>query len=317
MASQGIYGVSGWRLVLGVPLVLVLALWFGSEVARADVLDQSQTTAVSAVEITGPNSPFSASQTFTAGLTGLLDRVDLLLRKSSSPTSGLTVQIRNVSGGEPGSSVLASTDVPAANVPTSSGWVQVDFVSPALVSSGTQYAIVAYTAAFAYLWEDAQTDAYSGGGLWYSFASPPTSWNEFSGDDLAFDTYVEGAPSISTSARPAVAVLGSVIADRAMVSGGFSPSGSVTFRLYDNPAASGTPLFSDTEPLVGGVATSKGYGPTATGTDYWVATYNGDSSNASVSSGDGAEPVTMLSPASTAVSVPFSSENPSLVGQSV
>ena len=33
-------------------------------------------------------------------------------------------------------------------------------------------------------------------------------------------------------------------------------------------------------PLVGGVATSTGYTATATGTDYWVATYNGNSNNA-------------------------------------
>jgi hypothetical protein len=55
-------------------------------------------------------------------------------------------------------------------------------------------------------------------------------------------------------------------------------------------------LFTDAnEPLSGGVATSKGYTTAATGTDYWVATYNGDSNNNPVSSGKAAEPVTITS----------------------
>jgi hypothetical protein len=68
----------------------------------------------------------------------------------------------------------------------------------------------------------------------------------------------------------------------------------VTFNLYDNPNGTGTPLFTDTESLVNGVATSAGYTATATGTDYWVATYNGDSNNSPVSSGNGDEPVTII-----------------------
>ena len=54
------------------------------------------------------------------------------------------------------------------------------------------------------------------------------------------------------------------------------------------------------EPLVSGVATSAGYTATATGTDYWVATYNGDSNNASVTSGTALEPVT-ITPATPAI----------------
>jgi hypothetical protein len=42
-----------------------------------------------------------------------------------------------------------------------------------------------------------------------------------------------------------------------------------------------------------GPATSKGYTTTATGTDYWIATYNGDSNFSAVSSGTAAEPVTV------------------------
>lgn len=98
-------------------------------------------------------------------------------------------------------------------------------------------------------------------------------------------------PQINTSQQPASAVVGSSVADQATVSGGYNPSGTVTFNLYSNPNGTGTPLFTDTEALVGGTATSAGYTATATGNDYWVATYNGDSNNQSVTSGTADEPV--------------------------
>jgi hypothetical protein len=77
------------------------------------------------------------------------------------------------------------------------------------------------------------------------------------------------------------------------VAAGPNPTGTVTFKLYNNNTGSGTPLFTDTENLVSGVATSAGYMATATGTDYWVATYNGDSNNNPVTSSNSGEPVTI------------------------
>ena len=101
--------------------------------------------------------------------------------------------------------------------------------------------------------------------------------------------------SINTSQQPPTATVGTSIMDKATVSGGNNPTGTVTFNLYNNPNGTGTPLFTNTEPLSGGMATSAGYTATAKGTDYWVATYNGDSNNAKVSSGTAAEPVTITS----------------------
>ena len=123
------------------------------------------------------------------------------------------------------------------------------------------------------------------------------------------------SPSINTTQQPASAVVGSSIADEATVSGGYNPTGTVTFNLYANATASGTPLFSDTEPLVGGVATSAGYTTTAAGTDYWVATYNGDTNNAKVTSGAALEPVaiTPFSPSINTTQQPASA----VVGSSI
>jgi hypothetical protein len=59
-------------------------------------------------------------------------------------------------------------------------------------------------------------------------------------------------------------------------------------------------LFTDANvALSSGTATSTGYTVTVTGTDYWVATYNGNTNNNSVTSGLAAEPVS-ITPAITA-----------------
>ena len=83
------------------------------------------------------------------------------------------------------------------------------------------------------------------------------------------------------------------------MTGGYNPTGTVTFNLYNNPTATGTPLFTDTETSSAAWPPRAGYTATATGTDYWVATYNGDSNNNPVTSGPALEPVVV-----TAVIVP-------------
>ena len=68
----------------------------------------------------------------------------------------------------------------------------------------------------------------------------------------SFTESTKASPSISTVQQPAIAAVGSSIADKATVTGGYNPTGTVTFKLYNNPNGTGTPLFTDTEPLVDG-----------------------------------------------------------------
>ncbi len=124
-----------------------------------------------------------------------------------------------------------------------------------------------------------------------------------SGTALEPVTITKTTPAIDTAQQPASATVGSSIADKATVSGGMNPTGTVTFKLYNNSSASGTPLFTDIETLSGGIATSSGYTATAAGTDYWVATYNGDSNNSSVTSGTALEPVTISPPPTPGISI--------------
>src|SRR3954464_14703142 len=84
--------------------------------AMAGTLDQQQPivgdTGVNA------NSGQSVAQTFTAGVSGKLDQVDLNLGASESPpTFPLIVELRDFSGDLPGAAILASQIVPVSGVP--------------------------------------------------------------------------------------------------------------------------------------------------------------------------------------------------------
>ena len=110
-------------------------------------------------------------------------------------------------------------------------------------------------------------------------------------------TVTLATPTIHTTQQPASGtVFITALKDSVTLTGGDNPTGTVTFKLYSNSSASGTPLFTDTETLSGGTATSKYYTPTAVGTDYWVDTYNGNVHNNPVTNGDASEPV-VVSPA--------------------
>jgi hypothetical protein len=122
-----------------------------------------------------------------------------LLARFPATAGPLTVEIRNVSGGVPGSTVLASASVPAADVPIEGpplqgfDWIAVPFASPALVAAGTQYAIVAHTSVPGHYGWGFQTtlNAYAGGRAFGVPQSPPTTWLTFGANtDFTFKTYV-------------------------------------------------------------------------------------------------------------------------------
>jgi hypothetical protein len=184
-----------------------------------------------------------------------------------SPTGTVTFNLYNNSGGT-GTPLFTDADVALSGaVATSTGYTP--------TATGTDYWVATYNG-------DANNNSVSSGN-----AAEPV-------------TITPASPSISTTQQPAAATVGSSAADQATVSGGYDPTGTVTFNLYTNATASGTPLFTDTETLSGGTATSASHTTTAAGTCYWVATYNGDANNNGVSSGSAAEPV-IVSPASPSI----------------
>jgi hypothetical protein len=171
--------------------------------ALAATLDQQQGDALGLA--LSANSTQSLAQTFTAGLNGGIDQVDLHLGEIS-PASALSVEIRDVSGGLPGGTVLASTSVQATEVPPdiAAAFVPITFAAPAAVSAGTQYAIVASSSTgpgTAYDWRDGSTPNQYGGGVGFFAAPPSGGWNAL-GPDLAFKTYVGPLPTASPTASP-------------------------------------------------------------------------------------------------------------------
>ncbi len=100
------------------------------------------------------------------------------------------------------------------------------------------------------------------------------------------------SPQISTTPS-AGGPVGTVLNDTATVSGGNSPTGSVTFKLYapgDN-SCQGPAVYTDTDTSAP-YATSPGYTSLVVGTYHWTADYLGDVNNNPASSGCEAEPVT-------------------------
>jgi hypothetical protein len=99
-------------------------------------------------------------------------------------------------------------------------------------------------------------------------------------------------PTISTLASPSVPA-GGLISDSATLTGGFAPTGNMTFTLYGpGDTTCSNALWSTTVPVgAGDVSHSGDVKVAAAGTYNWLASYSGDLANLPVSSQCGSEPV--------------------------
>jgi len=104
---------------------------------------------------------------------------------------------------------------------------------------------------------------------------------------------------LSTVPNPAAAEVGQALADSAVLSGGFSPTGTITFTLL-NP--SGTTLHTETVSVDGAGTYSTVGAPVANlpGTWQWLAVYSGDANNLGSASQLGDEPVVVTGEAQPA-----------------
>lgn len=239
------------RIVLACTAAMMLA----PAAAHAGTLDQSQPDGDGPVQLfkgpSHPNPGFGGlAQTFTAGLTGGLDRADLLLLRDGTSNAGVTVQIRNVTtDGSPGSDsdVLAEATIPLGNVPPGgqeARLVAATFDPPAAVIAGIRYAIVAFTSDFSsYRWYQGSGDPYAGGASFRSGTPPPTTWGGAGTDDFAFQTFVQLPPASVTTLASSVnpSVSGQSVTYTAGVAavapGPGTPSGSVAFTDGASPIA--------------------------------------------------------------------------------
>jgi len=124
------------------------------------------------------------------------------------------------------------------------------------------------------------------------------------------------SPSIATTASSST--IGGSVNDQAVLSGGDSPTGPITWSVYVAGSGCVTPLMTTTPVSVNGDGSyaSPSYTPSATGTYEWVATYSGDANNNPLSSSctDPAEQ-SVVSPASPAMSTTASPT--ATLGQSI
>src|SRR5581483_6840484 len=138
----------------------------------------------------------------------------------------------------------------------------------------------------------------AGGKIGSSSVKDITAGGQGHNDDNSYEGNGQGAngnncqqfsvPTITTKAQASASV-GSSIKDTATLNGS-SPTGKITWNVYKaSDTSCSTPLNSQPSTLTttvsngNGTYTSPGYTPTATGSYQWVATYSGDSSNASIS----------------------------------
>ena len=96
----------------------------------------------------------------------------------------------------------------------------------------------------------------------------------------------QATPAIVTQVSDAAITIGDSVTDTATLSGGVSPTGTITFNVYgpNDATCSGTATLVSTETVNGnGNYTSDSFTPPAVGTYLWIASYSGDANNAAVS----------------------------------
>jgi RHS repeat-associated protein len=98
-------------------------------------------------------------------------------------------------------------------------------------------------------------------------------------------TWSKAKPALATKPAASRVTLGEAISDAATLTGGSSPTGTVSFNVYSSTdTGCKTPLNEKplTATLSGGVATSPKFTPSAPGTYQFLASYSGDQSNEAV-----------------------------------
>ena len=128
-------------------------------------------------------------------------------------------------------------------------------------------------------------------------------------EDATDSLCVLDTPSISTTPSASIGTVGNTLNDTASLTGGSSPTGSVTFKLYppSDATCSLTPIYTETDSTAP-YATTTGFISNVAGTWHWTSDYSGDANNSPASSGCSAEPVTinLASPTITTTASPSS-----------
>jgi PKD domain-containing protein/Big-like domain-containing protein/FIMAH domain-containing protein len=211
-------------LVLAAGLVICVAV---PAQAATDTLDQSQTLTLSFQRLG------LMAQTFTAGMTGQVDRVSLASDTSFGAVS-LTIQIQTVNTtgpaiGAPSGTILGSTKFSGTLV-CCKQFHDFSFSPGVPVAAGTKYAIVVHAVGL-FTWYDSWSiDAYPAGQLYLSCNGCGWLTGSNYGRDFAFKTWV----ATNLNQAPAVAADHSTVA----VNEGTAAANTGTFSDPDGDTVS-------------------------------------------------------------------------------
>ena len=146
-------------------------------------------------------------------------------------------------------------------------------------SGGTVLGVVVKGGPNANLYDYRPVGVTSGTGL----HAPLGPGNKFAGlSHLSFCYIVKANPTIVTQVSSASITIGDPVSDTATLSGGSSPTGTITFNAFgpNDATCSGTAAFTNTVTVSGnGNYSSGSFTPTAVGTYRWIASYSGDGAN--------------------------------------
>jgi hypothetical protein len=189
------------RGAVALALVVSAALVVTVPAGATGTLDQSQPSFGPGFFSAGNCGRASLGQTFTSGITGNLDQVDIGVWKFETSTSpALSLQIQAVSGGLPTGTTLASESIPASTLvtnPTLASFTSVPLSSPVPVVAGSEYAIVLLSTNLpcfdGFFWLYVEGNAYPGGSALTRFGDGEWQSLGQAGQDFAFKTYVATA----------------------------------------------------------------------------------------------------------------------------
>ena len=147
---------------------------------------------------TGGLTNSTHGQTFTAGLSGRLDRVSVYV-ESFGVVGDFEASIQTVKGGYPSGIVLGQGSIPASSIPAqghpgSPGWVTIGISGGVAVTAGTQYALVLRVGGGLFSWMFTDRDLYPGGHMIFN-SNQGWTVNPYPSDyrasfDAIFETYV-------------------------------------------------------------------------------------------------------------------------------
>jgi len=211
----------GWSLALALGAGFALSFALPAQ-AATDTLDQFQNT-TSGVEMTG-----QMAQTFTAGMTGQLDRVSLAADTSFAT---FTVQLESVSGPFPAGTAVLGTSSFSGSYLCCRRLHDFYFTPTIPVSAGGHYAIVVLVPGRSHLsWYTSNgADNYAGGSLYVGAYGGAWGPDNVHGGDFAFQTWVIGGNAPPPNEAPTVATDSSTV----NVNEGTAPTMTGTFADPD------------------------------------------------------------------------------------